>query len=212
VPALVAEMPDQGPVRLVEGRPASLPLSVVGLGQVHCDDAVLVPSCRRLIGPGKVGEEAERQAPLRVVALRDDLQADRREVVGHPPLRCLEACPQLQVSWLAQVGDDIVQPARQTVPLRAGFRDHPVADVVVDPVGTPAEAAGDLRRDGRPALLAAVREGTEGVKLAPVRQEAQGGPTPLAADVFEVRSLPAVLTGEDPHRRPLSTQSSAHFT
>jgi hypothetical protein len=40
------------------------------------------------------------------------------------------------------------------------------------------------------------------VKLPPVRQVTQRGPAPLAAHVFEVRSLTAVLTLEHPHVRP----------
>ncbi len=53
MPYLVAEVPEQGSVRLVHLDSKLFAVDVVALGQIQCDDAVFVPGDHLLVPTGQ---------------------------------------------------------------------------------------------------------------------------------------------------------------
>ena len=77
---LVAEVAEQGPVRLVHFKPAPFALDVVGFGQRDRDQAMVVAGHHLLLAGGIVGQEVEDQAMLGILdsRLHRQLPADQR--------------------------------------------------------------------------------------------------------------------------------------
>src|SRR5262249_45714323 len=85
--------------------------------------------------------DVEGEPVLGVLRLRHDRQVEPGERVDEAPLRALDLRPELAALGVRQVGDDVVQPARQAEREGVGRLDHPFARPVLDVVPTPLEAA-----------------------------------------------------------------------
>ena len=83
MPHLVAEVPEQGPVRLVHLDSQLLAVDVVALGQIQCDDAVVVPGDHFFV---RTGQQAEGQPVIRILVAPDDRQLELVQLGDQPPL------------------------------------------------------------------------------------------------------------------------------
>ena len=128
VPDLVAQMPQQGAVGLVHRDPQLLAVHVVALGQIQCDDAVVVAGDDPL---QLAGQQVERQPVLRVLVAANDRQLQVNEFDHQPPLGLLGGGERGQRRGVGVVGAGAGQPARRAQVgdrARAGVhRDQPIA-------------------------------------------------------------------------------------
>ena len=86
VPDLVAQVPEQGAVRLVHRDPQLRAVHVVTLGEIQCDDAVVVAGDDF---PHLAGQQVECQPVLRILVAVNDRQLQLNEFDHQPPLGLL---------------------------------------------------------------------------------------------------------------------------
>ena len=109
MPDLVAQVPNQLAVGLVHRDPKLLSVHVVTLGQIQCDDAVVVAGDDPL---QLAGQQVERQPELRVVVAANDRQLEVSEFDDQPPLGLLGAGERGQCCGVGVVGAGAGQLAR----------------------------------------------------------------------------------------------------
>ena len=88
VPDLVAEVAQQGAVRLVHLHPQLLAVHVVTLGEIDCDDPVFVPGHHLLVC---AGQQPESQAVIGILIASDDRQLQLVQFDDQPTLGRLGA-------------------------------------------------------------------------------------------------------------------------
>ncbi len=101
MPYLVAEVPEQGSVRLVHRDAQLLAVHVVALGQIQCDDAVVVAGHHILV---RAGQQPEGQPVVGILFAPDDRQLQLVQLGDQPPLGSLGAGELRQAGGVAVVG------------------------------------------------------------------------------------------------------------
>ena len=122
MPDLVAEVPEQRAVGLVHRDPQLLAVHVVTLGQIQCDDAVVVAGDDPL---QLAGQQVERQPVLRVLVAANDRQLQVSEFDDQPPLGLLGAGERGQCCGVGVVGAGRVSSARRAQLGTAPYRGSP---------------------------------------------------------------------------------------
>ena len=199
VPVVVADLvphvAQQRTVGLAQLGPSPLELDVVGLGQRHRDQPVVVAGHHpgRLIVSG-VGQKIEGKATRLILAFGRVRQAQFEQRVEQPVLGDLELAPALEIAGDREVRDRAVVPAGDTVVGVLACRHLPVAGAM-DDVGTRSI---DRAPGGEGVPFGAVE--LECAEDAQIGQEPQRPSAALAGRVLEIEHLAAVLAGEQLHR------------
>ena len=194
---LVAKMPEQRAIRLAHRGAGFFAMRVVGFGDVHRDQPVVVPR-QHLFADPAVLHEVELQAVRRVLLARYHRQAQRLERIQQAALGGFEPEPVETVVGLGEIRDGVRQLARLAQGIFGVGRDHPVADAFQGIVRAlfVALVAG-IGREIAPGAVAGI---LESCNLGPVGQETEQGVAALADDVFkenEVRAAAAVESFHD---------------
>ena len=200
VAALVAHVPEQRPIRLVERRPPLLALGIVGFGDVDGDDAVGVAGQHRR--PAVRRSRRGTRRPARRRDLRPGCGPAgraRASVKTQPALGDLEAIPRELDARLGEIGDHARQPARDAQRIRIVLEDGPVADRL-----HPRSCGTDDSRPPTPAAAASATAARPPVRIerADQRQVRQIGDQVIAAQadgVLEEKQLAAMVAMEDLH-------------
>ena len=198
------EVAQERPVILLQRVPPPLALGVVGLGHIDGDHPVGVPGQDggrvRRVGVG-IGEELERQAPLRVLGLARQGEVQAEQTIDQPALGRLQLRPALADTRPAQVGNDPSHPARQAIWVRVVVGDGPVADVLLAVIRTEPVRPPFRPRRERPPPLLPVR--FERAHVLPVGEVRQRVPAVHARGVLEEHELITMPAMENLHR-PIS--------
>ena len=201
---LVAEVAQEGPVRLVHLVPPLLALGVVGLGHVDGDHPVRCPVSTGT-APGVPGSGSARNSNARprsgILGLGRQGEAQAEQAVDQPPLGRLQLRPGLARAGLAQVGDDPGQPADRQNGFgssagMAQLQTFSSAVVLAEPVRLPFLPRREAPPDcPRPARACPSRSGRGGRRAC--------CPQFMHAAVLEEHELIAVSAMEDLHRPEL---------
>ena len=205
MPDLVPEVAEQGPVILAEQHPPPLALDVVGLGDVHRDEAVEVARQHGRPHPvalGRIDQEVEGEARHGVLGAGHQRQPEPHQGVEHPVLGGLDLAPAGQVPADGEVGDDAVVAAGGAEPLGCPIGNQPVAGIVGG-IGAEAVLAGRIGI-GVPE----VSRGFEGRDLVHAADIAEPALARIATGALEADRLVAGLALEDLHRRVFMAGSS----
>jgi len=201
---LVAEMSNQGSIRLAHFPPAALALGIVRFGQIDRNHPAVVAghdriSCRRALR----AEEIEGETLLRVIDPGFVREPQLEKRIEQAVLGGFDLAPVDQVVRLGEIGNCAIVSAGNTEALGARCRDQPIADAML---GIGATAITRPIRQSAPS--AAIRiEGGHGL-LA--RQIAELAPAAFTAVVLEIKWLSTMLAFEKLHdwagfRRPVCT-------
>jgi hypothetical protein len=101
MPDLVSEVSEQGAIRLIHLHPQLLTVHVVALGQIQCDDAVVVSGHHVLVC---AGQQPEGQPVLGILITPDDRQLQLVQLGNQPPLGRLGAGELRQAAGVGVVG------------------------------------------------------------------------------------------------------------
>ena len=158
MPALMAEMPQQGAIGFVQLAAHFFAHRVIGLAHRQCDQAIVVPDHYVLsVGLRRVLQEVERQAMLGIVRAALQQQAQPQQAVEQPVLGGFDFGPELLVAGLVQVGNGAVVAAGGAKFFGRVGRHHPVTHpllvILAEPVGdtlggqrAPAPIRGGVQR------------------------------------------------------------------
>ena len=193
---LVPEMAEQGPIGFMHFGAPLFPLGVVGLGDVHGDDAFGMARQRGshhgAVRPDGVGEKIEDEPSVRVFDTIGHRQAPLDQRIEKLALGRLQLRPIGPIGNDGQVRDSAIVPACPAEGLTGIGWDQPVANAVG---GIGAEDIGLFRVGQRCPLVAILLERRHGELLGDI---AQPKTAIHAGAVVEIDNAAAVLTFEEP--------------
>ena len=105
MPDLVAEVAQQGAVRLVHLDPQLLAVHVVALGQIDCDDPVFVAGQHLLV---RTGQQPESQAVVGILITADDRQLQLVQLGDQPRLAASARANSARPAVSASLGRSMV--------------------------------------------------------------------------------------------------------
>ena len=124
MPDLVPEVAEQGPVRLVHLNPQLFAMDVVALGQIQCDDPVVVTGRHGLV---RAGQQAKSQAVIGIPITPDDRQLQLIQLDDQPPLGRLGPGERRESVGVVIVGPFQSQRARCAESAGIVDRNQPIA-------------------------------------------------------------------------------------
>lgn len=186
MPALMAEMAQQGAIGFPHCFAHLFAHGVIGFRQGERDDPVIVS--RHDMRGGRVGEKVEGQPMGRIVVPGGKWKPQKDQVVKEPVLGIFDPGPEQRIAGHGQIRNDAGVSAVSTVAARIAAREHPVADAIT---GIVAKFVGALRH--RQDLPAAAGSRFERGERAQIGQIAQRAIAMLAARILEIEKLAAGL-------------------
>jgi len=189
----MAEMPEEGPIRLAHREPSPFALAVIGLRQRDGDQTIVMTGHHLFPGCHIVGKEIEDQPVTGVLGSRLDWQVPPKQRIKQPVFGDLQFAPSVQVSRVAEVRHGTVMPAGPAIGLGRPGIDKPVAGVKAG-IGAQHTLAVGLRQcpEAGPLWFQSGNRplfGDEGELMA----------APSARAVFKIKQVCTRLTEEEFH-------------
>ena len=125
---LMTKVTKQRAIRLTHRVSAVFALDIIGFRECDRDDAVLV-SGHDLLG-GRVGEEVENQAVLRVLSASVQRQAPAQERIKQSMFRDLEMPPKRNILRQRKVGHGAIVTTGNTISACLALGDKPIASIL----------------------------------------------------------------------------------